>query len=290
MSTDRIAWLGTGIMGGPMARNCLDAGLAVTVWNRTAGKAQSLAAGGARIAGSPEEAATDASMLVTVLADGVAVDACVGDAVLDALAGGAVWVQMSTVGVRATQTLSAKAAAHGVTYVDAPVVGTRAPAEAGALHVLAACDPAVRGRLAALFDAVGARTTWVGEEPGAASSLKLVVNAWVLGLLGALAESIALAEALNVDPQAFLDTIDGGPVGAGYAQIKGAAMLTGEYPPSFTVALARKDAGLIRDAAADAKLPALLAERIAAQLARAEHLGHGGGDMAAIVEAWRAAR
>ena len=171
--------------------------------------------------------------------------------------------------------------------VDAPVLGTKAPAEEGKLIVLASGPEDVRERVDPLFDAIGAKTLWLGEA-GAGSRLKLVINTWLLALTEGLAEAIALAEALDVDPQTFLDAIDGGPVGAPYANLKGKLMIERDFPPSFPLELALKDARLAL-AAAEAqglRLGALAA--VAEQMERAVEAGHGKADMAATIHASRA--
>jgi 3-hydroxyisobutyrate dehydrogenase len=138
-----------------------------------------------------------------------------------------------------------------------------------------------------VFDAVGARTVALGDEPGPATRMKLVLNAWLVSLIEGLAESIALAEGMQLDPAKFLEVIDGGPLGPPYAKMKGTMMIERSYEPSFTLALAAKDARLALDAAARAglELPALHAIRD--QLERAVEQGHGDKDMAAAAEATR---
>jgi 3-hydroxyisobutyrate dehydrogenase len=280
----RVAFLGTGIMGAPMARNVRAAGHEVSAWNRSREKAEPLAQDGVAVAGSVAEAVAGADVVVTMLADAQAVEAVVAEA-LGAL-DGAVLAQMSTIGLAATDRLAERAEAAGVAFVDAPVSGTRQPAEEGKLVVLASGPEAVRERVDPVFDAVGARTVWLGEA-GSAQRLKLVLNTWLLGLTEALAESIALAEALGVDPRTFLETIDGAPVGAPYAQLKGPMMIDGEFPPAFPLALAAKDAGLALEAAeaAGLRLGALAAVR--EQMLRAADAGHGDEDMAATIHASR---
>jgi 3-hydroxyisobutyrate dehydrogenase len=232
----------------------------------------------------PAGAAEGAEVVLTMLADGEAVEA-----VVDGLTfpDGSVWAQMSTVGIEATDRLVAIAGRAGVPYVDAPVLGTKAPAEKGELTVLAAGDPQARERCAPVFDAVGARTVELGDEPGPATRMKLVLNAWLVSLIEGLAESIALAEGMQLDPAQFLEIIDGGPLGPPYAKMKGTMMIERSYEPSFTLALAAKDARLALDAAGRAglELPALAAIRD--QLERAVEQGHGEEDMAAAVEAAR---
>lgn len=277
MST--VAVLGTGYMGAPMARNIADAGHTVRVWNRSRARAEPLADAGATVADTPAEAVDGADIVITMLSDGPVV-AEVIDAAAGRLGADVVWLQMSTVGDAWSGTLAARATDLGVTYVDAPVLGTKKPAEDGSLVVLAAGADDVRDRVAPIFDAVGSRTLWL-DGVGRASRLKLVINAWIAALTAALAESVALAEHLDVDPRQFLDAIDGGAVGAPYAQIKGPMMIAGEYPTSFPVRLAHKDVGLVLDAAGDT-LPLRVAEAVAAQFSAAIDAGAGEDDMAAV--------
>ncbi len=280
-----IAFLGTGIMGAPMARNTAAAGHDVRVWNRTREKAE--AVDGVQVAGSPEEAVAGADVVVTVLADGDAVTAAMEDGgALAAMADDALWLQMSTVGIAGTEALAALAEERSVPFVDAPVLGTKAPAEKGALTVLASGPDDVHERCAPVFDAVGVKTVWLGEA-GTATRAKLVLNHWVLSLTEAVAETVALAEALDIDPQLFLDTIEGGPLDSGYAQMKGGAMIAGSFDPSFTLSLAHKDAGLVLEAAERHEHGAAIAEVVERQMAKAIEAGHGDEDMAATYFASR---
>ena len=275
-SRDTIAVLGTGIMGAPMARNLLGAGFPVRVWNRSAEKTAPLGAAGAVIGASPEEAADGAQIVLTMLTNADAVLATAGSA----LAGADGWIQASTVGIEGSERCAALAAEHGVALVDAPVLGTRQPAEEGKLTVLASGPEHVRDRVDPVFDAVGAKTWWVGEA-GAGQRLKLVANTWVLALIEGLAETLRLAEGLGVAPQSFLDVIAGGPLDAGYAQAKGKAMIERAFPPAFPLRHAEKDLRLIEEAAGrhelDVPLVAAIAERFAAGVAA----GNGDLDMSA---------
>jgi len=286
-----VAVLGTGIMGAAMARNLASAGMEVCVWNRTREKAEPLAQDGASVAESPTGAADGADFLLTMLSDADVVEEAVGgeDGPLSVLAEGGVWLQTSTVGIEGNERLAKIAAEHGVAYVDAPVLGTKEPAEQGRLVVLASGSEEVRERSQPVFDAIGGRTLWLGSA-GAGSSLKLVVNNWIVGLLGVLAETIALAEALGVAPARFLEVIEGGPLGLPYAQIKGRMMIEEEFPTSFSLRLARKDAGLVLDAAGMHGVPLTVAEAVAARFDEAIEAGYGEEDMAAVHHATRADR
>jgi 3-hydroxyisobutyrate dehydrogenase len=280
----RVAVIGTGIMGFPMARNIAAAGHEVRAWNRSRERAEGLGEHGVTVCDTAQEAAEGAEVVVTMLADGNAV-ADVAEPL--EFPEGAVWAQMSTVGIEATDRLLAIAERAGVPLVDAPVSGTKAPAEQGKLTVLVSGDAAARERCAPVFDAVAAATIDLGDKPGAATRMKLVLNAWLVSLIEGLAESIALAEGMGLDPAQFIDIIDGGPLGPPYAKMKGTMMIERSYEPSFTLALAAKDARLALDAAARAglELPALHAIRD--QLERGVEQGHGDSDMAAAAEATR---
>jgi len=206
--------------------------------------------------------------------------------VLPALAEGGVWLQMSTVGEDGTKRLEETANEHGVDFVDAPVLGTRQPAEQGQLIVLASGPEGARERSQQVFDAVGSKTVWLGEA-GAGSRLKLVVNNWIVGLLGVLAETVAFANSVGVDPSTFLETIEGGPLGLPYAQLKGNMMIEEDFPTSFSARLARKDASLVLGTAEAHDLEMPIARTVAARFDEAIKAGHGEEDMAAI---YRAAR
>jgi len=278
-----VAVLGTGIMGAAMARRLCGAGFDVRVWNRTRERAEPLAEAGASVAASPAEAADQADYILTVLADGGAVEAVMfgPDGAAGTAGDDVVWLQMSTVGVRAAEVLGRAAALRDLVYVDAPVLGTKEPAERGQLLVLASGPDDARDRCAPVFEAVAGRVLWLGPA-GAGSRLKLVVNAWLLGLLGALAESVALAQCIGADPAQFLDAIRGGPLGAPYADLKGRMMMEADFPPSFALHLAHKDVRLVLEAAGDCDMPLPLAGTMAQQFGRATQLGHGDEDLAAV--------
>lgn len=274
-----VAFLGTGIMGAPMAANLAKAGLDVRVWNRTAAKAEPLA-DVATVAGSAAAAADGADILVTMLSDGPAVASAFEAA---SPASGTLWLQMSTVGLDWTDRLAAMAEKAGVVFVDAPVLGTRQPAEQAQLQILASGPEEARPKATPVFDAVGLKTRWLGPA-GQGSRLKLVLNAWVLALTNATAESLGLARALGLDPALFLETIEGGGLDVGYAHLKGGAMLSGEYPPSFPAGLAAKDARLVVEAAGD-DVDVAGARAVLAHLEAAVDAGHGDEDMAALYRA-----
>lgn len=266
-----------------MARSMRRAGLDVAAWNRTAATAAPLADDGVRVCDTAEETVRDQDVVVTMLYD--------ADAVLDVMTPlvdrvDGVWLQMSTVGVDGTERVAALAAGHGVTMLDAPVVGTRGPAEQGSLVVLVSGDRSAEPRVRPVLDAVGSRTLWVGDEPGPASALKLAVNSWVGTINAAVGQAVALTRGLGLDPALFLDVIEGGPVGAPYARLKGDQMIAHDYPVAFGLDNVRKDLGLMREAAGRAGVDASLLAAVAGLYDVASAQGHGDDDMAAVHEAF----
>ena len=282
-----VAVLGTGIMGAGMARSLLRSGLDVTVWNRSSGRAGPLAADGAHVAGTAAEAVAGVDAVVTMLWDGDSV-AEVMTAALPSAPTGVLWVQTSTVSLRdAGDRLPALAARHGARYVDAPVLGTRQPAEEGKLTVLAAAPEPLRDPVTPVFGAIAARVVWVSERPGDGTRLKLVANSWVATIVAATAQAITLAQDLGLDPQVFLDMIKGGGVDTPYLHVKGGAMIAGQFPTSFAVDGAVKDTALIAAAMREAGTDATLMDAVNQQYRKAADSGHGQEDMAAVHVAFR---
>jgi 3-hydroxyisobutyrate dehydrogenase len=273
-----VALLGTGTMGVGMARNIAAAGLPLRVWNRTASKAEPLA-DVATVTGSAADAVDGADIVVTMLFDEDSVASTISEAA-GTLAPRAVWVQSTTVGVAGAQRLGGLAADLGLVYLDAPVLGTKKPAEDGALVVLASGPEAARGTVEPLFDAIGGRTLWVGDA-GAGSRLKLAANAWVFTLVEGIAESLTLARELGLDPRLFLEAVSGGAMDAPYVQLKGTAMLDDDVTPAFGLSNALKDVDLIVAAAEEAGADLALMPGIRQHFARAVDAGYGDLDMAA---------
>ncbi len=274
-----VALLGTGTMGAGMARNIAAAGIPLRVWNRTTAKAEPLAETGATVATSAADAVRGADVVITMLFDTASVESALREA-SDGLAPGTVLLQQSTVGVEGAQRLATVADELGLVYVDAPVLGTKKPAEDGALVVLASGPQEARETIAPVLDAIGSRTQWVGEA-GQASRLKLVANSWVLTVLEGIAEALTFAKALDLDPAQFLEAVKGGAMDAPYVQLKGNAMLDGSFDPAFALAGAAKDAALMVEAARTAGVDVAIVEVARRYLEAAADAGHGDKDMAA---------
>ena len=198
---DPVAVLGTGIMGSAMARNLVGAGLPTTVWDRSPSATAPLSDVGALVAASPEEAIRDARLVITMLPTAAVVESVLfGDEVAEAFSHGAVWAQMGTIGVAATTEIAGRLGQlrPDVLFVDAPVSGSKAPAEAGQLLILASGPREADAVVRPAFSAVGRKTVWLGEA-GQGSRMKLVVNAYMSTLIEGVAEALELASQLGID-------------------------------------------------------------------------------------------
>lgn len=281
---ETVALLGAGsTMGKGIARNLAAAGIPVRAWNRTRSKAEDLAGvEGIELCATAREASAGAGIVMTMVSD--------GDAVLGAMEGeeggfaaaekGALWLQVSTIGIAAIERCAELAEEHGLLLVDAPVLGTKKPAEEGQLVVLASGPDEARQRLEPVFEAIGKRTLWLGKA-GAGSRLKVAVNTWICTVVEGTAEMLALAEAIGIDPAQTLEAVADGPLDLPYMKIKGEAMLKRDFTPSFSLKLAAKDAGLALQAAEDCGLELPMLAAIEERMASAAR-EHGDEDLAAV--------
>jgi 3-hydroxyisobutyrate dehydrogenase len=277
----RVAVLGTGIMGSAMARNLVAAGLRTTVWDRSTKATEALAIAGSAVASSPEEAVRDAKVVITMLPTADALNSVVFDAaVAKGFSEGAVWAQMGTIGISATAEIVRRLAElrPDVMFVDAPVSGSKGPAEAGQLLILASGPPAANVILSPAFSAIGRKTVWLGDA-GQGSRMKLAVNAYLSILIEGVAETLELADRLGVAPGQLADAIEGGPLDAPLADAKLHKMERGDYAPEFPLEWALKDVDLAIASAQGDSLPLLTA--LSTQWRAAVDAGHGRDDVSA---------
>jgi 3-hydroxyisobutyrate dehydrogenase len=268
-------------MGLPMTHNLARVGFIVRAWNRSPEKAATLADDGVGLCPTPAEAVRGATVILTMLSDADAVVEVMegDDGALTGASEGAVWLQMSTIGIRGTERCAELAARHGLQFVDAPVLGTKQPAEQGELVVLASGPEDLHERLAPIFDVVGKKTMWVGDA-GNGTRLKIAVNAWIVSVVEGAAETLALAEGLGLDPSLVLEALAGGPLDMPYLRMKGSAMIQRSFEPAFKLSLAAKDAALVEEAATAAGLDLPLVATIRARLQEGA-AEHGDKDMSA---------
>jgi len=254
-----VAVLGIGAMGHGMAASALRAGIPTIVWNRTPAPTRDLAEVGAEVAQTAADAARRAAMVVTMVTDADAVISIARDqGMLAALAPGAIWAQMSTIGVAGIERVAAMVQAERpeVTLLDAPVSGSREPAEQGQLTIFASGPEAARPRVAPLFEALGQRTIWVGAV-GAGSRLKLVNNTLVAFAAEAVATAAALARRLGLETEQVIEAVAGGPLVSPWQAAKLQRIAEGEFSAQFALALALKDVRLAVQAAGDDGLAVL---------------------------------
>jgi 3-hydroxyisobutyrate dehydrogenase len=279
----RVAVLGTGTMGAAMARSLLRSRFNVTVWNRSPEKTRTLVDAGARPASDPADAVRDADIVLTMLFDARAVLSVAAE-FLPAARVGTIWMQSGTIGAEGMREAAAQAASRQIPVVDAPVLGTKDPAERGALTVLASGERAAVTALQPVFDAIGSRTVVVGETPGAASNLKLVCNAWVGSLTAGIAQSIALARDFGLEPTRFVDAIAGSASDSPYVRIKGTTILEGKRDAQFALDGLLKDLRLAQSTAGPSTATPYL-DALERLYAAASEDGHGGEDVAWVYDA-----
>ena len=276
-----VAVIGAGIMGSAMARNLVAAGLTTRVWDRSPAATGPLGDAGAVVAASARAAVRDADVVITMLPTADAVESVIfDDGAADAFADGCVWAQMGTIGVEATRRIGDRLAAQrpGVTFVDAPVSGSKGPAEQGQLLILASGPAAAADQLRPVFDILGRKTVWLGEA-GQGSVVKLVVNAYMSILIEGVAETMELADRLGIGHQELAEAIEGGPLDAPIADAKLHKMDRGDYAAEFPLEWALKDVDLAISAAGDQTPPLLAA--LSGQWHAAVAAGHGRQDISA---------
>jgi 3-hydroxyisobutyrate dehydrogenase len=280
MTTDNVAVLGTGIMGSAMARNLVAAGLRTTVWDRSAEATAPLAAAGALVASSAPDAVAGARVVITMLPTADVVNSVMRDEGLKALARGAVWAQMGTIGVAATAEFDGlvRQVRPDVLFVDAPVSGSKGPAETGQLLILASGPPAAEAILRPAFSAIGRKTVWLGQA-GQGSRMKLVVNAYLSFLIEGVAEALELGSQLGIDSAGLDAVLEGGPLDAPLADAKLHKIARGDFTPEFPLEWALKDVDLAIEAAHGIRLPML--EALSGQWRRAVEAGYGRDDISA---------
>jgi len=254
-----VAVLGLGAMGHGMAISALRAGIPTIVWNRSPDATVDLAELGAEVAETAADAARRAAIVITMVTNTDAVISIARDqGMLAALAPGAIWAQMSTIGVAGIERV-ARIVEEGrpdVTLLDAPVSGSKEPAEQGQLTIFASGPETTRSRVDPVFDALGQRTIWVGAV-GTGSRLKLVNNTWLAFAAEAVATSVALARQLGLETEKVVDALDGSPLVSPWQTAKLQRIAKGEFSTQFALSLALKDVLLALQAAADERFAAL---------------------------------
>jgi len=280
-----VAFLGIGTMGHAMAVRALSAGIPTIVWNRALDATRDLADLGAEVAESAADAARRAAIVVTMVTDADVVLAIAEDqGMLAALAPGAIWAQMSTIGdggIKRVESL-VRSERPDVILVDAPVSGSKEPAEQGQLTIFASGPDSVRARVGPLFDALGRRTIWVGPV-GTGSKLKLVANTWLALAAEAVNVSVALAHQLNLETESVIDALGDGPLVSPWQAAKLDRIARGDFSVQFALSLALKDVHLALEDVGGERFEVLTA--LAKEWEEVVGLGFGESDLTVVAQA-----
>ncbi|MCG8157250.1 NAD(P)-dependent oxidoreductase [Brenneria goodwinii] len=275
-----VAVLGLGAMGHAFASNLLKNDFIVRGWNRTRVRGEDLQDNGLILCSDAVQAVEGADVIITMLADGEMTHRVL-NGVLQALKQGSILCQMGTIGVESTDNLKARLAQvrSDILFIDAPVSGTKAPAEKGQILVLASGNRSRAQKAEQVFSAISKGQLWLGEA-GAGSRMKLVINSWLIGLMQSLVETTLLSEKFGFSTADLWRVLDGGPLAVPYAKTKLDMIASGDFTPQMHLVWALKDGCLAVEAIGNARLPAL--ENIISLWERAVEAGYGEQDLAAV--------
>ncbi|QEM69351.1 NAD(P)-dependent oxidoreductase [Geobacter sp. FeAm09] len=281
----QFGFLGLGIMGNAMAANLVRAGFPVTVWNRNPAKCAPLVALGARQGGSPREVAAACDITFAMLADpAAATEVCFGpDGVLEGIGAGRGYIDMSTVDDVTARAVAGAVADRGGRFLEAPVSGTKKPAEDGTLIILAAGDRGLYDEAAPALDRMGKKRLYLGAV-GQGARMKLVVNAIMGGMVTALCEGVALGQKGGLDGAEILEALDAGALANPLFKGKGPMLLKGEYPTSFPLKHMQKDLRLAVALGDELGQPLHCIAAVNETFKRARMAGHADEDLAAVFQ------
>jgi 3-hydroxyisobutyrate dehydrogenase len=284
-----LGFIGLGNMGQPMALNLVRAGTPLVVWTRAADKCEPLRAAGARVAASPAEIFRQARIAILMLANEAAIDGVLGrgTAAFGAHVADHIIVTMGTTSPDYSRGLDAEIRAAGGRYVEAPVSGSRKPAEAGQLVAMLAGDDASVAEVCPLLKPMCHETIACGAVPSALL-MKLSVNLFLITMVTGLAEAAHFADRHGVDMQQFLAVLDAGPMASPVSRVKGQKLVARDFSVQAAIADVLMNNRLVADAAREAKLASPLLDVCHALYAETLALGHGQADMVAVVRALEA--
>ncbi len=286
-----LAWIGLGALGTPMAHNLLQAGHGLTVFNRTASSCEPLRAAGARVAGSPAEAASEAEVLLICVSDDRAAEAVLlgpeaGEAAIHGLRPGSLVIDCSTISPATSRRLAEALAERTIRYIDAPVTGGTEGAKAGTLSVLVGGNTEDLERARPLLEILGSAITHFGPV-GSGQEAKAVNQVLVAGSYAAVAEALELAERLGLDRQQVVAALKGGAAGSWALEHRSTPMINDHYPLGFKLALHRKDLAIALEAAEAQQLELPVSRLVAAMEDALMAAGHGDLDVSALARWFR---
>lgn len=277
-----VGFVGLGVMGQPMAVNLARAGVDLVVWNRTPARAEPVRAAGARVATSAAEVFARAEVVFVMLADGAAIDAVLGVVTADLTE--RIVVHMGTTSPEYSRGLEARVRARGGSYVEAPVSGSRLPAEAGRLVAMLAGEPGAVETVRPLLAPMCVEAVACGPVPNALL-MKLSVNLFLITMVTGLAEAVHFAERHGLDPHTFVSVLDAGPMASFVSRGKARKLVTRDFDVQASLADVLYNNRLVAEAARRARLASPLLDACHTLYGEALALGHGDADMAAVLHA-----
>ncbi|QWV93765.1 NAD(P)-dependent oxidoreductase [Geomonas oryzisoli] len=283
---ETYGFIGLGIMGSAMAKNLIKAGFKVKVWNRSAAKCEEFAALGAAVAATPAEVTSTCAITIAMLADPAAAhEVCFGPAgALEGIGAGRSYVDMSTVDAATAQEIAAAITAKGGRFLEAPVSGSKKPAEDGTLIILAAGDRGLFDEAMPLFEKMGKKSLFLGEV-GRGAEMKLIVNMVMGGMMTIFCEGLALAEKAGLASSDLLDVLDSGALANPMFKLKGAQMTQGVFDAAFPLKHMQKDMRLAVALGDALNQPLASAAAANESFKRAKALGLADRDFCAVLKA-----
>lgn len=280
----RVGFLGLGTMGLPMAMNIAKAGFPLTVWNRTASKMESLATHGVATGKGPAHVAAEVDLIITMLSGPQDVEAVMlgPDGVSDGIKSGAIVIDMSTVSPSTSRKVAGAIAAKQAEFLDAPVVGSKAPATHGELVILVGGLPTTLERAQPVFAAMGKKTVHAGAV-GAGSMLKLATNLMLAHLMAGFSEGVLLLERAGVDVAHYLDVLEASTFPSPWYGTKGIGLIKREFAPHFALKHMHKDTRLMLEVAQELQTALPITKAVEQLYARSEEAGKGELDYSAII-------
>lgn len=280
-----IGFIGLGIMGGSMAENLIQNGFELVVYNRSKDKAAGLLEKGAKWAGSPKEVAEQADILFTMLANPGVVEevALAEDGFLNQLASGKLWVDCSTVDPSFTRRMASEADKRGIRFMDAPVTGSRVPAQKGELVFLVGGSKEDLRQIEPMLRVMGKEVVHQGEI-GQGTSMKVIINLMLAQSMAAFAEAVSLGEALGLDKETVVDTLLNGPTTAPFLKGKKDKVMSGDFSADFPLEHMQKDMQLVSQAAFERDLSLPIANVAKEVYMMAKQRGLGKQDFSAVYQ------
>lgn len=284
--SEKIGFIGLGIMGRGMTNNLIKAGYEVTVWNRTASRMSPFIEQGAKAGENPADVAAKSDIIITCVSDTPDVEAVIlgENGVVHGAKKGSLVIDCSTISPHATRDIAAKLNDKGVKMLDAPISGGSEGAANGTLSIMVGGDADQFQHATGVLEAMGKTITHVGEQ-GAGQTVKLVNQILVVGNMMAVSEALLFAQAGGLDLQKTLDAVEGGAAGSWMLSNRGSQCIVRDWKPGFTIDLQQKDLRLVLEAADQMGVPTLATSMIFNMYRTLQQQGLGGDGNHALIKA-----